>query len=160
MASEDPKAKQYPHVFRRHLPHLQREGRTYFITFCTHQKWILPESVRGIVLDYCLHDHGSKIELIAVVVMPDHVHLLLTPLPDKLGNPYTLSEILKGIKGSSAASVNKSLGRKGQVWQGESFDHILRNEESLREKSEYLIQNPARRGLVSRPDEYPWLWRG
>jgi REP element-mobilizing transposase RayT len=158
MPSDDPKAKAFPYVFRRRLPHIQRDGRTYFLTFCTHEKWILPKSVRGNVLDHCLHDHGIKMNLLAAVIMPDHVHLLLSPLPDIQGNPYTLSEILKGIKGSSAVSINKVLGRKGKVWQEETFDHILRTSECLKQKTEYLANNPVRRGLVARSEEYPWIW--
>ncbi len=46
----------------------------------------------------------------------------------------------------------------GPVWQEESFDHVLRSEESLEEKMEYIRQNPARGGLVDRPDDYRWLW--
>jgi len=91
--------------------------------------------------------------------MPDHVHLLLSPLSDSQGRPYALSEILKGIKGTSAIAVNKALGRKGKVWQSESFDHILRSEESLADKGDYLLNNPVRKGLAANPEEYPWLWR-
>jgi len=159
MVFDKPKAKKNPYAFRRDLPHLQREGKTYFITFSTHQKWNLPESVRRIVLEHCLHDHGKKMILHAAMIMPDHVHMLLSPLSDGQGHPYSLSEILKGIKGASAASVNKVLGRKGKVWQAESFDHILRNEESLRDKGEYLVNNPVRKGLTRWLDDYPWLWR-
>jgi REP element-mobilizing transposase RayT len=59
--------------------------------------------------------------------MPDHVHLLLTPLRDLDGNLYSLIEILQGIKSASAHSLNRSLGRSGPVWQEESFDHVLRS---------------------------------
>lgn len=63
-----------------------------------------------------------------------------------------------GIKGASAHKVNKALDRKGKLWQEESFDHVLRSSESLDQKVEYVRQNPVRRGLVSSPGEYPWLW--
>jgi REP element-mobilizing transposase RayT len=105
------------------------------------------------------HDHDAKMILHAAVIRPDHVHMLLSPLSDGQGHPYSLSEIMKGIKGASATSVNKALVRKGKVWQVESFDHILRNEESLRDKGEYLANNPVRKGLTSRAEDYPWLWR-
>jgi REP element-mobilizing transposase RayT len=90
--------------------------------------------------------------------MPDHVHLLLTPLRDGTRNLYGLVEILQGIKGASAHSVNRALRRSGPVWQEESFDHVLRSEESFEEKVEYIRQNPVRRGLATRPEDYPWLW--
>ena len=145
--------------YRRNLPHLQREGKTYFVTFRTWHYFALPEGVRAIVLQHCLHDHGAKLVMHGVVVMPDHVHLVFTPLQDALGNTFGLEEILHGIKGASAHSVNRALGRRGHVWQDESFDHILRSDESAVSKAEYVCQNPVRKGLVAKPDDYPWLWR-
>ena len=49
-------------------------------------------------------------------------------------------------------------GRSGSLWQRESFDHILRRDEDLIEKAEYIANNPVRAGLVARPEEYRWLW--
>ncbi len=86
--------------------------------------------------------------------MPEHAHLLLTPLSDEKGWPYGLPAILKLIKGASARRVNQLLGSNGPVWQEESFDHVLRSQESLEEKLEYIRQNPVRRGLVKRPEAY------
>ena len=94
----------------------------------------------------------------AVVVMPDHVHMLLTPMRNVDGWPFPLQGILKRIKGASARSVNKLSGASGPVWQEESFDHVLRSNESLTEKKEYIRQNPVRRGLVTVPEDYRWLW--
>jgi REP element-mobilizing transposase RayT len=65
---------------------------------------------------------------------------------------------MKAIKGVSARSINKLRGQFGAIWQDESFDHVLRGEESLRETIEYIRQNPVRRGLVKNPEDYPWLW--
>lgn len=110
------------------------------------------------VVKHCLHDEGLKLRMHALVVMPDHVHLIFTPMTDPLGKPYGLSEILGGIKGASAHTINKHLKRRGPVWQDESFDHILRREEKLEEKVEYVRQNPVRKGLVKAPEEYPYTW--
>jgi REP element-mobilizing transposase RayT len=141
----------------RRLPHYQKCDRSLFVTFCAG--YIpLPEPIRDIVLRHCLHDHGIKAVFHAVVVMPDHVHLLLTPLRDAGGTPYSLVEILQAIKGASAHSVNRALRRSGPVWQEESFDHVLSSNESFEEKLEYIRQNPVRRGLVTRPEDYRWLW--
>jgi DNA mismatch repair protein MutL len=144
---------------RRNLPHLQREGATYFVTFCTSDRWTLPENARDAVLAHCLHDHGAKVWVHGAVVMPDHVHLVLTPLADVHGAPYGLSEILSGIKGASAHAVNEMLARKGRVWQEESFDHVLRSNETARAKVEYICANPVRKGLARNEGEYRWLWR-
>src|ERR1051326_9368509 len=46
-----------------------------------------------------------------------------------------------------------------EVWERESFDHMLRSDESMRQKSEYVCQNPVRAGFVRHPDEWRWLWR-
>lgn len=144
--------------YRRRLPHYQKTDRALFVTFCAGCLDPLPESVRGMVLRHCLHDQGVKAAIHAVVVMPEHVHLLLTPLCDAQGNLFSLVEILQGIKGASAHSVNRALGRFGPVWEEESFDHVLRSEESFLEKVEYIRRNPVRRGLVRVAEDYPWLW--
>ncbi len=100
----------------------------------------------------------ARILLHAVVIMPDHVHLLLRPLRDPNGWPYPLVDILQCLKGSTAHRINKLLSRAGPVWEEESFDHVLRSDESLKHKVEYIRQNPVRRGLVGRPEDYRWLW--
>src|SRR5436309_2714225 len=117
-------AKPTKAAYRRHLPHLQAEGKTYFITFATRARWQLPPEARDAVLQHCLHDRDRKYILHGAVVMPDHVHLVLTPLNDAEANPYGLAEILQGIKGASAHTINRMLGRRGSMWDVESFDHL------------------------------------
>lgn len=91
--------------------------------------------------------------------MPDHVHLIFTPLVTKEKNEVcSLEEITKAIKGASSHYINQRAGRRGKVWQTESFDHVLRSWEALECKIDYVRQNPVRRGLVKVPEEYPWLW--
>jgi len=109
-------------------------------------------------LQHCLHDDGKTIHLHAAVIMPDHAHLLFTGLRDAEGWTFALPEILRAIKGSSARSINKLIGSIGRLWQDESFDHVLRRNESLRETIEYIRQNPVRKGLVDKPEDYQWLW--
>jgi REP element-mobilizing transposase RayT len=144
--------------YRRKLPHCQPAGRRLFITFRKNSRDPFPPDARQAMLQHCLYDHGKRYQLHAAVVMPDHVHLLLTPLRDEKGWPYGLPAILKALKGTSARSINKLSGSCGPVWQEESFDHVLRSQESFAEKLEYIRQNPVRRGLVRKPDDYPWLW--
>jgi REP element-mobilizing transposase RayT len=145
--------------YRRKLPHIQVEAKPVFVTFCTYRRWEIPESVRGLVLQHCLHDHKLKLQVHGAVVMPDHVHLVFTPLIDSQGNFFSLAEILGAIKGASSHRINQALHRRGKVWQTESFDHILRSEEKIREKVEYICQNSIRAGLAETMDKYPWLWR-
>jgi len=143
-------------AYRRHLPHYQSDFRSYFITFITKARLVLPDAARDIILRhvvecplYYLHE---------AVVMPDHVHLVATPDWDRDGFGIPIREILRKIKGASSREANLLLGRRGPLWQAESFDHELRRDESLEQKCEYVRQNPVRKGLVTRPEEYPWHW--
>jgi REP element-mobilizing transposase RayT len=155
--------------YRRRLPHLQRADADLFVTFCS-ARFSLPGAARDLVLEHCLREGGvarapspannppPRILLHAAVVMPDHVHLLLQPLRDGEGWPIPLVDILQCLKSATAHRINKLLHRDGPVWEEESFDHVLRSDESLKEKCEYLRQNPVRRRLVKRPEGYRWLW--
>jgi REP element-mobilizing transposase RayT len=152
--------KPMPQAFyRRQLPHLQCDEKQHFLTFCTHRRGILPEHTRSLVLESCLHDNGKKFDLRIAVVMPDHVHMIFTPLIDHAAMEiYSLATIMNAIKGASSHKINKALGRTGRVWQAESFDHVLRSSESLDAKIKYLLENPVRAGLVRQWTDYRWLW--
>ena len=139
---------------RRKLPHLALFERPLFITFRTYRWWTLPPEARTIVLRHVLYVHGRTCDVHIAVVMPDHVHVILTV---RFGE--ALHAIMKAVKGTSARAINQLLGRKGHVWNDESFDHVVRTTEGWRKKAEYIAQNPVRRGLVARADDYPWLWR-
>lgn len=97
--------------YRRMLPHHQKAGRALFITFCKLIPTPFTSQARDAVLHHCLRDNGARYQLHAGVVMPEHVHLLLTPLQDAKGWPYGLPSILKLIKGASARSVTTYLVR-------------------------------------------------
>jgi REP element-mobilizing transposase RayT len=156
MADSGVLARKYD--YRRRLPHFQNPGTALFVTFCRLIREPFSDVARSVILEHCIHDHGKRIDLHVAVVMPDHVHLLLTPLSDEKSWPYSLPAILKSIKGTSARSANKLLEKTGPVWQEESFDHVLRSDESFEDKLEYIRQNPVRKGLVARPEDYRWLW--
>lgn len=144
--------------YRRKLPHYQKPNRALFVTFRSTSHDPFSSTARDAILRCCLKGHNYKFVLHAAVVMPEHVHLLLTPLNDISGWPYGLPDILKSLKGASARAVNQVLGRSGPVWQEESFDHVLRSDDSFEDKKEYIRQNPVRKGLVKTPEDYPWLW--
>lgn len=95
----------------------------------------------------------------AFVVMPTHVHMLFTPMESDKGEPYPVAEIMQGIKGSSSHSVNKLLGRKGTLWEAESFDRIPRSDADFEYRMIYIVQNPIAAGLAKGPDDYRWAWR-
>ncbi len=150
----------HKYSYRRILPHVQKNNRPIFVTFATYQRWCLPAAARDLVLDSCLQEHERKVELHAAVVMPDHVHLIFTPLRDAEGWLYSLPDIMRSLKGRAAHNINRAFHRSGPVWQEEFFDHVLRGNESLAEKADYICDNPLRAGLVREGETYPWLWRG
>jgi REP element-mobilizing transposase RayT len=84
--------------YRRNLPHIERDGASYFVNFSTRNDFILPEEARTLVFNHCLFENGRKVQMHAFVVMPDHVHMLFTPLFDEQGEPFALAKILNGIK--------------------------------------------------------------
>ncbi len=145
--------------YRRNLPHLQRDEKPHFLTFCTYRRRILPDWARSIVLDACLRANGTTVHLHAAVVMPDHVHLIFTPLLDlNKSEIISLARITKAIKGASSHLINRQLNSHERIWQEESFDRVLRSSEKLDDKIEYICNNPVRKGLVAVAEQYPWTW--
>jgi putative transposase len=142
--------------YRRTLPHFQGTGQAIFATFSTHHRWRLPEVARDLV-EACLHLDATKCTLHGFIVMPDHVHLVFTPLSDNDG-PISLPEISQKLKSESAHRINRLLGRTGRFWQDESFDHVLRRKEGIDAKLEYIRNNPVRAGLALHPSDYKWMW--
>ena len=72
----------------------------------------------------------------------------------KPSDGYSLSRIMKGTKGVSANIINKQRGTKGQIWQDESFDRIIRDEAEYHEKILYMYNNPIKRELTEDPENY------
>jgi len=148
---------QRKYEYRRCLPHYLKNNRALFITYSTWHRWELPDIARDLALESCLHANARKCTLFAAVVMPDHVHLICLPLSDSRG-VFSIPELMGPIKSESAHRINKALGRTGHVWQDESFDHVLRSDESLQQKAAYILMNPVRAGLARTLAEYRWLW--
>jgi REP element-mobilizing transposase RayT len=188
---------------RGYLPHVKREGASYFVTFRLVDS--LPrevlmrfereraESIRkhlatkagpeareeidrdfrrkveryldkgigechlrkpeigSLVNDALGHFDGERYELREWVVMPNHVHVVVWPMPNHL-----LSDILKSWKNFTARKANELRGRTGSFWQRESFDHWIRNDAEKARISRYVRNNPVTAGLCSRPEDWPW----
>ncbi len=135
-------------IRKRRLPHWTLEGSTYFITFDLFNGR-LTEEERLIVQNHIREGHSKFCKLIAVQVMPDHVHIILKP-----NDGISFSRIMKGIKGVSARLVNKHRGKTGTVWLDESYDRIVRDQDEMDEKLRYMFENPIRAGLVEYPEDY------
>jgi REP element-mobilizing transposase RayT len=146
------------YIYRRNLPHFLKGDAAHFVTFTTKERRVLTPQCRSIVLSSCQFYDQKRFILHAVVVMPDHVHLIFTPLREADTSHFTFEETVGRIKSFTAHEINKRLKRTGAVWLDESFDHVLRSEENLENRIEYLRQNPVRRGIVRNSADYKWLW--
>lgn len=138
---------------KRTLPIWEIGGSTYFITFRT-DGIVLPREARQVILDACLHLNGQKYHLWAAVVMLDHVHLLLTPREVKKGEWHSLASILHSLKSFTGNMVNRLLSRRGPLWQSDYFNRIVRDDAEFLEKWNYIRNNPIRRELCKRPEDW------
>jgi putative transposase len=83
------------------------------------------------------------------LLMPDHLHTLLSFPPS--GKP--LQSIISKWKEWTAKEL-------GIVWQRDFFEHRLRHDESHREKADYILENPVRQQLVTRAEDWPYVYFG
>jgi len=94
----------------------------------------------------------DRYELGAYVVMPNHVHAVVRPLQPDL---HPLETILGSWKKYSSRRINQELKRTGDLWQDESYDRIIRDEEHLWRVIQYIAGNPQKAGLSS---DFCTLW--
>ena len=97
------------------------------------------------MMQVLLHDHRKRYELLAWVIMPNHVHVVLEPIA-----PNSLSRIVKALKGVSSKSIGKLLGQRGQLWQIDYFDRRVRDDEHYKRLVRYIEWNPVKGGIVRR----------
>lgn len=95
--------------------------------------------VAGIVRDALGFFTGQRYLLDEHVIMPNHVHVLVKPRPG-----HGLVAILHAWKSFTANRINRQLGRTGQLWQHESYDHIVRSEAALNAIRRYIRANPTK----------------
>jgi putative transposase len=98
-----------------------------------------------IVVDAMHFFDGQRYELDSYVVMPNHVHVILRPL---LCDEEPLERILQSWKRYTSREINRQRGLTGHLWQDESFDRIIRDEEHLWRVIQYIAANPSRAGLT------------
>jgi len=149
-------------VTRRHLPHWQSPGAYHYLTLVLADRRICdltrPRLAR-IVVGALHHFHGERYALDEYTVMPDHVHLVLQPL--RSGNGWVpLRRITHSLKSWTANQINRVLGRGGQLWEDESYDHVIRGGDDFREIVSYIRHNPVEAGLIERAETWPWLGWG
>jgi len=144
-------------ITQRILPHWEREGSVYFITFNTWERLELTPPARQVVFDACRFFENQRYQLFALVVMPDHVHMLIQPLP-KDTDYWSLSSILHSIKSYSAKKIPMVMPHIGTVWQPERYDRIIRNDQEFAATWDYICQNPVKADLVDLTGDYPFLY--
>jgi hypothetical protein len=90
--------------------------------------------------------------------MPDHAHLLLTPVKKREEEWFSLSAILHSLKSFTAKEINRICGRTGPLWVEEFFDRIVRGEEEFLEIWHYIRNNPVKREFCVSPEAWPWFY--
>jgi REP element-mobilizing transposase RayT len=110
-----------------------------------------------LVVDALRHFENQRYELPAYVIMPNHVHLVLQPLPkEEVNRPWGLDEILRSIKSYTGRRANELLKSEGEFWQREYYDHLIRDQEEWGWYVEYTWNNPVAAGLCSAREVWPW----
>jgi putative transposase len=129
---------------------------TYFITASTFHKQspFQSERMAGLFIDTLLHYRAQRNYLLhEFVLMPDHFHLLITPT-------LTLERSLQLIKGGFSFRARKELGFGGEIWETSFYDIRVRDIEDCYAFRHYIHQNPVKRGLAERPEDYPYSSAG
>jgi REP element-mobilizing transposase RayT len=114
--------------------------------------WLRQRAIADLVANALRFHQNTRFDLLAWVVMPNHVHVVVRPRPG-----WTLSKILQSWKGYTGRKANLLLRRTGQTfWQDESFDHLVRNDDDLHRCCHYTTANPVNAGLCVRPEDWKW----
>ncbi len=117
-------------------------------------QWLADRRLAEVVQESLLHRHGTLYALLAYVVMPSHCHVVFAPLADELCGRPSREVILHSLKRHTAYRCNRVLGRRGEFWQPESFDRIVRGPANLERVVEYIEKNPVKAGLCSSPEAW------
>ncbi|MGA9564533.1 MAG: transposase [Candidatus Korobacteraceae bacterium] len=126
---------------------------TYFITICAHMQRNLferDEVAELMVATLVKYRDAGEFELHKYVVMPNHIHLLLS-----LNDQQQLGRVVQLIKGGFSHSLREHGVAFPVVWQQGYYDRRVRGADEFAEFSRYIRQNPVRKGLAEVPEDYP-----
>jgi putative transposase len=133
--------------------HRTAPGTSYFvITKCWQGRTVfqVPENAE-ILIEALFHYRDSKAyALHEFVVMPDHLHLMLTP------GATTSKKVIQLIKGGSSYQIRKARNQKMEIWQVGFYDWTIRDWNDWQTKVEYIRTNPVRAKVVQKPED--WLY--
>jgi putative transposase len=133
------------------LYRFQQSRQLHFITFsCYRRQPFLNTPKAKHVFERSLEQtrRSYRFYLIGYVVMPEHVHLLVTE-PER----STLAAAVQALKQSVS---QKLIGHHGRFWQARYYDFNVRTSEKRVEKLNYIHRNPVKRGLVEKPEDWTW----
>jgi putative transposase len=122
----------------------------YFITASAFQRrsLFLKEPMARLFVEVLFNYRDEKNYLLhEFVLMPDHFHLLLSPI-------LSLERSLQLIKGGFSFRAKKELGHSGEIWQPSYYDRRVRDIEDFSNFKYYMRRNPVKRGLVATPEQY------
>lgn len=134
--------------------HRIRAAGAYFVTSITWQKRELfrkPEAATILVETLLHYREKGFYRLHDYVVMPDHLHLILTPNQDT-----SLEKGVQMIKGGSSHRMGKQLQMRFPVWQAGFHEHWIRSREDYEARRRYIETNPVKAKLAERAEEYPY----
>lgn len=159
------------HLIRRSLHRHEARGQARYLTFsCYHRLPLFDnDRIKDAFADTLTQQQAAlDIAIHAWVIMPEHIHLLVTPDPPRV----TARRLLTAIKSPFSRRVlarwrelnapvllrlSDTSSGKTRFWQpGGGYDRNIYTREELIEKANYTHQNPARRGLVQRPEDWAW----
>ena len=120
--------------------------------------WLGRPEVAALVAESLHSRDGQVYDLDTFCIMPNHVHVVFTPLRREDETYEALPAIMQGLKGSTAYQANLLLGRRGSFWQHESYDHGVRDEGERRRIIAYVLNNPVKAGLVQHWQDWPWSY--
>jgi putative transposase len=139
-----------------HPDEILSTARTFFATTKTYGGRRLLQSDRNaaLLIDVLRsYVAARKFKLLDFVVMPNHLHLLITA-----PGGMTIEKAMQLIKGRFSFRLKKELGYPGEVWQAGFSEVRADTEESIAVYREYIAQNPVKAGLAELPGQYPYCY--
>ena len=110
--------------------------------------WLNDPNVAALVAESIHYRDGQVYDLDAYCIMPNHVHMVYTPLCNDTGEYYSMSAIMHSLKLYTARQCNLLLEQSGRFWQHENYDHVVRDDHERRRIINYVLNNPVTAGLV------------
>jgi putative transposase len=126
-------------------------NQTYMVTTETWGRRSLFNTERWakLLIGTLYHYRGSAYLLHEFVIMPDHIHVLVTPL-------VSLEKAVQFIKGGFSFRTKKELGSNMEVWQKGFQDHRIRDARDFAQHIRYIHENPVRKHLCETAVDYPY----